>query len=194
MAQEASSTAVMVHWPPPASSAHCSVSSYTVEYRQEGEREKEREIYTKRSRGKNRVSYKEIQRDSYREKQKNTELERYRDIQRDTAIQGNTEINGEEVIQKNTETEYKDTVRGGYMRYTKRYRDRENQKNRKAERHTGRYIEIQSYKENMMEIERNKGIQRDMESKRNTEVQRDTRRYKYGERQRVSEIQKHPKK
>ncbi|CAJ1079028.1 kalirin isoform X2 [Xyrichtys novacula] len=35
VAQEASSTAVVVHWPPPASSAHCSVSSYTVEYRQE---------------------------------------------------------------------------------------------------------------------------------------------------------------
>ncbi|XP_041662586.1 kalirin isoform X2 [Cheilinus undulatus] len=35
VAQEASSTAVMIHWPPPASSAHCSVSSYTVEYRQE---------------------------------------------------------------------------------------------------------------------------------------------------------------
>ncbi|XP_016895183.1 kalirin-like isoform X1 [Cynoglossus semilaevis] len=35
VAQEASSTAVMVHWPPPASSAHCAVSSYTVEYRQE---------------------------------------------------------------------------------------------------------------------------------------------------------------
>lgn len=36
VAQEASSTAVMVHWPPPASSAHSVVSSYTVEYRQEG--------------------------------------------------------------------------------------------------------------------------------------------------------------
>lgn len=36
MAQEASSTAVMVHWPPPTASAHCPVSSYTVEYRQEG--------------------------------------------------------------------------------------------------------------------------------------------------------------
>ena len=36
VAQEASSTAVMVHWPPPASSAHSAVSSYTVEYRQEG--------------------------------------------------------------------------------------------------------------------------------------------------------------
>uniref|UniRef100_UPI003AAE5F69 kalirin n=1 Tax=Centroberyx gerrardi TaxID=166262 RepID=UPI003AAE5F69 len=35
VAQEASSTAVMLHWAPPASSAHCSVSSYTVEYRQE---------------------------------------------------------------------------------------------------------------------------------------------------------------
>ncbi|KAI4789412.1 hypothetical protein KUCAC02_035257, partial [Chaenocephalus aceratus] len=35
VAQEASSTAVMIQWPPPASSAHCSVSSYTVEYRQE---------------------------------------------------------------------------------------------------------------------------------------------------------------
>ncbi|KAL7384475.1 hypothetical protein ABVT39_002968 [Epinephelus coioides] len=35
VAQEASSTAVMIHWPPPASSAHCAVSSYTVEYRQE---------------------------------------------------------------------------------------------------------------------------------------------------------------
>ncbi|XP_029348731.1 kalirin [Echeneis naucrates] len=35
VAQEASSSAVMVHWPPPASSAHCAVSSYTVEYRQE---------------------------------------------------------------------------------------------------------------------------------------------------------------
>uniref|UniRef100_A0A7N8XDI1 non-specific serine/threonine protein kinase n=1 Tax=Mastacembelus armatus TaxID=205130 RepID=A0A7N8XDI1_9TELE len=37
VAQEASSTAVMVHWPAPASSAHCVVSSYTVEYRQEGD-------------------------------------------------------------------------------------------------------------------------------------------------------------
>uniref|UniRef100_A0A8C9XH86 non-specific serine/threonine protein kinase n=1 Tax=Sander lucioperca TaxID=283035 RepID=A0A8C9XH86_SANLU len=36
VAQEASSTAVMIHWPPPASSAHCAASSYTVEYRQEG--------------------------------------------------------------------------------------------------------------------------------------------------------------
>lgn len=36
VAQEASSSAVMVHWPPPASSAHCAVSSYAVEYRQEG--------------------------------------------------------------------------------------------------------------------------------------------------------------
>ncbi|XP_035770529.1 kalirin-like [Neolamprologus brichardi] len=35
VAQEASSTAVMIHWLPPASSAHCTVSSYTVEYRQE---------------------------------------------------------------------------------------------------------------------------------------------------------------
>ncbi|XP_060908991.1 kalirin-like isoform X2 [Labrus mixtus] len=35
VAQEASSTAVMIHWTPPASSAHCTVSSYTVEYRQE---------------------------------------------------------------------------------------------------------------------------------------------------------------
>ncbi|XP_041858726.1 kalirin isoform X2 [Melanotaenia boesemani] len=35
VAQEASSMAVMVHWPPSASSAHCAVSSYTVEYRQE---------------------------------------------------------------------------------------------------------------------------------------------------------------
>ncbi|KAM4559204.1 kalirin isoform 1-T1 [Odontesthes bonariensis] len=34
VAQEASGTAVMVHWPP-ASSAQCAVSSYTVEYRQE---------------------------------------------------------------------------------------------------------------------------------------------------------------
>lgn len=36
VAQEASSSAVMVHWPPPASSTHCTISSYTVEYRQEG--------------------------------------------------------------------------------------------------------------------------------------------------------------
>ncbi|CDQ57822.1 unnamed protein product [Oncorhynchus mykiss] len=36
MAQEASSNAVTVHWLPPASSASCAVSSYTVEYRQEG--------------------------------------------------------------------------------------------------------------------------------------------------------------
>lgn len=36
MAQEASSTAVIVHWLPPASSGNCAVSSYTVEYRQEG--------------------------------------------------------------------------------------------------------------------------------------------------------------
>ncbi|XP_034418268.1 kalirin-like isoform X1 [Cyclopterus lumpus] len=35
VAQEGSSTAVMIHWSPPASSAHCAVSSYTVEYRQE---------------------------------------------------------------------------------------------------------------------------------------------------------------
>uniref|UniRef100_A0A3Q0T668 non-specific serine/threonine protein kinase n=1 Tax=Amphilophus citrinellus TaxID=61819 RepID=A0A3Q0T668_AMPCI len=35
VAQEASSTAVMIHWLPPASSIHCAVSSYTVEYRQE---------------------------------------------------------------------------------------------------------------------------------------------------------------
>ncbi|XP_036814809.1 kalirin isoform X5 [Oncorhynchus mykiss] len=35
MAQEASSNAVTVHWLPPASSASCAVSSYTVEYRQE---------------------------------------------------------------------------------------------------------------------------------------------------------------
>ncbi|XP_072301119.1 kalirin isoform X3 [Eucyclogobius newberryi] len=35
VAQEVSSTSVMVHWPPPASSAHSSVSSYNVEYRQE---------------------------------------------------------------------------------------------------------------------------------------------------------------
>ncbi|KAF1382923.1 hypothetical protein PFLUV_G00148860 [Perca fluviatilis] len=35
VAQEASSTAVMIHWPPPASPAHCAASSYTVEYRQE---------------------------------------------------------------------------------------------------------------------------------------------------------------
>lgn len=36
VAQEASMTAVMVHWPPPATSAHSVVSNYTVEYRQEG--------------------------------------------------------------------------------------------------------------------------------------------------------------
>ncbi|XP_036396533.1 kalirin isoform X3 [Megalops cyprinoides] len=35
VAQEASSTAVIVHWLPPASSGNCAVSSYTVEYRQE---------------------------------------------------------------------------------------------------------------------------------------------------------------
>ncbi|XP_046902206.1 kalirin isoform X4 [Hypomesus transpacificus] len=35
VAQQASSTAVIVHWLPPASSANCAVSSYTVEYRQE---------------------------------------------------------------------------------------------------------------------------------------------------------------
>ncbi|KAK6310163.1 hypothetical protein J4Q44_G00200440 [Coregonus suidteri] len=35
VAQEASSNAVIVHWLPPASSANCAVSSYTVEYRQE---------------------------------------------------------------------------------------------------------------------------------------------------------------
>ncbi|KAM9341804.1 kalirin [Pholidichthys leucotaenia] len=35
VAQEASSTEVMLHWPPPASSVHCAISSYTVEYRQE---------------------------------------------------------------------------------------------------------------------------------------------------------------
>nr|XP_057937175.1 kalirin isoform X3 [Doryrhamphus excisus] len=35
VAQEASSTAVMLRWPAPASSAHCAVSSYAVEYRQE---------------------------------------------------------------------------------------------------------------------------------------------------------------
>uniref|UniRef100_A0AAY4EB72 non-specific serine/threonine protein kinase n=1 Tax=Denticeps clupeoides TaxID=299321 RepID=A0AAY4EB72_9TELE len=35
VAQEASSTAVVVHWLPPANSGNCSVSSYTVEYRQE---------------------------------------------------------------------------------------------------------------------------------------------------------------
>ncbi|XP_029112845.1 kalirin-like isoform X1 [Scleropages formosus] len=35
VAQEASSTAVIVHWLPPASSGNCTVSSYTVEYRQE---------------------------------------------------------------------------------------------------------------------------------------------------------------
>lgn len=27
---------VLVHWPPPASSAHCAITSYAVEYRQEG--------------------------------------------------------------------------------------------------------------------------------------------------------------
>lgn len=36
VAQEASSKVVMIHWLPPASSMHCAVSSYTVEYRQEG--------------------------------------------------------------------------------------------------------------------------------------------------------------
>ncbi|KAJ8012874.1 hypothetical protein DPEC_G00047410 [Dallia pectoralis] len=35
VAQEASSNAVIVHWLPPASSANCAVSSYTLEYRQE---------------------------------------------------------------------------------------------------------------------------------------------------------------
>ncbi|XP_031413764.1 kalirin isoform X2 [Clupea harengus] len=35
VAQEASSSAVIVHWLPPASSGNCTVSSYTVEYRQE---------------------------------------------------------------------------------------------------------------------------------------------------------------
>ncbi|XP_047225589.1 kalirin isoform X2 [Girardinichthys multiradiatus] len=35
LAQEASSTTVLVHWPPPASSAHCAITSYAVEYRQE---------------------------------------------------------------------------------------------------------------------------------------------------------------
>nr|XP_009302725.2 kalirin isoform X2 [Danio rerio] len=35
VAQEASSTAVIVHWLPPASSANSAISSYTVEYRQE---------------------------------------------------------------------------------------------------------------------------------------------------------------
>ncbi|XP_077472527.1 kalirin isoform X3 [Stigmatopora argus] len=35
VAQEASSTSVRLHWPPPASSTHCSFSSYMVEYRQE---------------------------------------------------------------------------------------------------------------------------------------------------------------
>ncbi|XP_029691129.1 kalirin isoform X2 [Takifugu rubripes] len=35
VAQEASSSAVMVHWAPPASSTHCVVSNYSVEYRQE---------------------------------------------------------------------------------------------------------------------------------------------------------------
>lgn len=36
VAQEASISAVMVHWAPPALSTHCAVSSYSVEYRQEG--------------------------------------------------------------------------------------------------------------------------------------------------------------
>ncbi|XP_072541978.1 kalirin isoform X5 [Salminus brasiliensis] len=35
VAQEASSTAVVVHWLPPASSGNCAITSYTVEYRQE---------------------------------------------------------------------------------------------------------------------------------------------------------------
>ncbi|XP_027020156.2 kalirin isoform X5 [Tachysurus fulvidraco] len=35
VAQEASSTAVMVHWLPPASLGNCAITSYTVEYRQE---------------------------------------------------------------------------------------------------------------------------------------------------------------
>ncbi|XP_056145619.1 kalirin [Lampris incognitus] len=35
VAQEASSTAVVVHWTPPASTASCTASSYTVDYRQE---------------------------------------------------------------------------------------------------------------------------------------------------------------
>ncbi|XP_041924915.1 kalirin isoform X2 [Alosa sapidissima] len=35
VAQEASSSAVIVHWLPPASSGNCAVSSYNVEYRQE---------------------------------------------------------------------------------------------------------------------------------------------------------------
>ncbi|XP_024142533.1 kalirin isoform X2 [Oryzias melastigma] len=35
VAQEASNMAVMVHWPPPASTTHSTISSYTVEYRQE---------------------------------------------------------------------------------------------------------------------------------------------------------------
>ncbi|XP_059417381.1 kalirin isoform X2 [Carassius carassius] len=35
VAQEASSTAVIVHWLPPASSGNAAISSYTVEYRQE---------------------------------------------------------------------------------------------------------------------------------------------------------------
>ncbi|XP_007569391.1 kalirin isoform X2 [Poecilia formosa] len=35
LAQEACSTTVLVHWPPPASSAHCAITSYEVEYRQE---------------------------------------------------------------------------------------------------------------------------------------------------------------
>ncbi|KAF6723388.1 Kalirin [Oryzias melastigma] len=33
--KEASNMAVMVHWPPPASTTHSTISSYTVEYRQE---------------------------------------------------------------------------------------------------------------------------------------------------------------
>ncbi|KAK1788735.1 hypothetical protein P4O66_002438 [Electrophorus voltai] len=36
VAQEASSMAVVVHWGPPASSGNCAITSYTVEYRQEG--------------------------------------------------------------------------------------------------------------------------------------------------------------
>ncbi|XP_066544670.1 kalirin isoform X3 [Amia ocellicauda] len=35
VAQEASSTAVILHWLPPASSGNCAISNYTVEYRQE---------------------------------------------------------------------------------------------------------------------------------------------------------------
>ncbi|XP_053482979.1 kalirin [Ictalurus furcatus] len=35
VAQEASSTAVVVHWLPPASLGNCAITSYTVEYRQE---------------------------------------------------------------------------------------------------------------------------------------------------------------